>query len=483
MLNKFLSAILSVAKEGRRIFMCIIHHATCDGGTKGGWLTQPDSGPSIRDYEPILRKSDEGNQSQYRDLQLYSAFQPIFSPSHGRVVGYEGLLRAKDTRGRNVCPSDLFGRTEDLNETLYLDRLCRLLHVRNFSGASESVQNSLLFLNLTPEVIRHSRQMNYATFFTQEVVKHHGLRPEQVVIEILESAILDEKLLLDVIEDYRKAGFRIAVDDFGAGESNLDRLWKLAPDIIKLDRSLIFNAGRNPRARRLLPGLVNLIHQIGGQVLLEGIETEEEAMIALDADVDMVQGFIFARPEPQFPEPQIQRSLFKTLARKGHEEEDEASRRQLSWLSEQAGLFWQVLKGLKGDEIPTDTLQHSLALRWYVLDENGIQLGRNYQRYSGPDRRVSPRFNPLQDAMGADWSRRPYYRRAMRYPGEIQVTGPYFSIPDASFCVTFSLATHNPEGKTRIYCCDFAWQDEEEGHAFIISGSMGPWGLLQPPRD
>src|SRR5690606_3189599 len=91
----------------------------------------------------------------------------------------------------------------------------------------------------------------------------------------------------------------VAIDDFGAGESNFERVWRLRPDIVKLDRAMITEAAQNPLVQRILPGIVSLVHEAGALVVMEGIETERQALIALKSDVDFVQGFYFLRPSFQ----------------------------------------------------------------------------------------------------------------------------------------------------------------------------------------
>lgn len=134
-----------------------------------------------------------------------------------------------------------------------------------------------------------------------ELLQQHGVAPHQVVLEILEHAIDNIDDLAHAIQGFRELGCLIAVDDFGAGHSNLDRLWRLAPDIVKLDRLLVRDAAHQARARAVLPRLVALLHEVGALVLTEGVETEAEGLLALESQCDFVQGFWFARPAADPP--------------------------------------------------------------------------------------------------------------------------------------------------------------------------------------
>jgi EAL domain-containing protein (putative c-di-GMP-specific phosphodiesterase class I) len=93
------------------------------------------------------------------------------------------------------------------------------------------------------------------------------------VIEILEQSVKDALQLGEAVQFFRNQGYLIALDDFGAGHSNFDRVWNLQPDIVKLDRSMIMRAGHNMRIRRMMPVMVSLLHEVGSLVLMEGVET------------------------------------------------------------------------------------------------------------------------------------------------------------------------------------------------------------------
>ncbi|MDR8045831.1 EAL domain-containing protein, partial [Burkholderia cenocepacia] len=93
--------------------------------------------------------------------------------------------------------------------------------------------------------------------------------------------------------EFRTHGFLIALDDFGAGQSNIERIWQLNPDIVKLDRIMLSHAAHRTGLTAILLGLVTLLHEAGKLVLVEGIETEHEAQIALSCEADFVQGYYF----------------------------------------------------------------------------------------------------------------------------------------------------------------------------------------------
>ncbi|MBF0189518.1 MAG: EAL domain-containing protein [Magnetococcales bacterium] len=398
----------------------------------------------------------------YQDQVLSSAFQPIYSLAHRRVVGHEALLRVKDAQGGPVPPLHIFSEEHHPLELLTVDRLTRSLHMRNFVAQSPK-QMGWLFLNFNPQVISTGNSDHFN--FTRELFRLYDLAPDRVVVEILERRINDEQMILDAVDFYRGLGCLIAVDDFGAGQSNFDRVWNLDADIVKLDRSLVVQAASNPRALPFLASITTMLHQAGKLVLLEGIETEDHARIALNADVDFVQGFYFARPSPFLSDTAAVSEKIEKVSCALLRQETEEGERQTREISAFVNRFREVLRNFdrksQGSQnykafMFVDYLRNPGVLRWFELDENGIQVGRNINKAS-LETTLDDFFSPLGDARGADWSRRDYFRRAMRYFGKVQVTGPYFSLPDAHTCVTLSIALRRNDGVVRVYCSDLVW--------------------------
>ena len=230
--------------------------------------------------------------AQFKGIELRSAFQPIFSISHQRIIGYEGLIRPFSDSGQAMSPASLFARPNNEKENLQLDRLCRYLHLNNFSALEDNI--NWLFINVSPKTI--DADTSYDSFFGK-LMERLDFPPHRIVVEIVEHASSDTQQLIDSVNYYKELGCLTAIDDFGAGYSNFERIWALKPDIVKLDRSMILRADNDKRVRQMLKGIVSLLHEAGCMVLMEGVETEDQALIAVDSDVDFVQGFFFALPK------------------------------------------------------------------------------------------------------------------------------------------------------------------------------------------
>jgi EAL domain-containing protein (putative c-di-GMP-specific phosphodiesterase class I) len=385
--------------------------------------------------------------------RLSSHFQPIVSLSHQRVIGCEGLLRASDMSGNPVSPPEVLGAAQRAGDLVTLDRIARLLHVLNRPTGADQ----WLFVNVHPEVFVDAIAKSS---FMVDLLAHQRMVAGDVVVEVLEDAIRDEARFAESVERLRAEGFLIALDDFGAGHSNFDRVWTVRPEIVKLDRSFAVRMERDADARRLMPRIVNLLHEAGSLVLLEGIETETQAYIALDSDIDFVQGYYFGRPAAS-PEISVAategvRALWRDFATR--EAASATAQREMIAPYRNALGYASVLIAAGHDpaEACAGFLDLPLANFCYLLDGDGRQLGANLWSRRPGAARPSPRFRPVGNASEARWSRRPYFRRAIRQLDRVQVTRPYLSASTASLCVTLSVGFLK-NGAPLVLCGDIVW--------------------------
>lgn len=242
-----------------------------------------------------LAIDDAGAVGHFDELRLHSAFQPLLRAATMRPVAYEALLRARESSGEAISPALAFAYPATSDDIVYFDRLCRMVHVVNF--VRQAAPRECLFLNVDGRQLMTVDGGTHGSAF-ETLLTYCGLKPAQVVLEIVESRIDDLDRLVEAVSDYQSRGYRVAIDDFGCQDSNFDRLWLLSPDYVKLDRNLIAQSMINPRAKLILPKLVEIIHDLGAQVVGEGIETEDQHAMAVDSAVDLLQGFFYARPHP-----------------------------------------------------------------------------------------------------------------------------------------------------------------------------------------
>ncbi|MET0349631.1 MAG: EAL domain-containing protein [Rhizobacter sp.] len=395
---------------------------------------------------------------------LSSHFQPIYSLSHGRVVGHEALLRAAGPDGRFVPPPEVFKSCRSNDELATCDSVSRLTHLRNF--ITQGPQSQWVFLNIHPEVFqRLARQPDGGEGYLRAVSERVGVPGECMVLEVLETDISDLPAMETAMAAARRHGCLIAIDDFGAGQSNFDRVWRMQPDIVKLDRNLIAQAAQDRRTQRVVSQMASLLHECGAMVLMEGVETIEEAYIAMESDADMVQGYYFGRPQPALvPNDHAPASISSLYPGLGDRRERQRHDHRIKLAPYQhaignAGVLMSA--GVSAEDACRDFLALTGADIAYVLDADGYQIGTHLHP---PGRSTAPRagFEPLARSDGACWARRPYFRRATEAIGKVQTTRPYRTLHGKLVCVTVSYAYHHLENgrrELRVVCGDMEWHE------------------------
>lgn len=223
-------------------------------------------------------------------------FQPIYSILDGSVLGHEALTRIVNADNVNIC--QLFRDAITTNTIIFLDMRCREKAIKKASLLGMSKRNNLLFINTAPDVLAdkaHSVEM------ACEIANQYGIRKEQIVIEITEERNNHNcQFIKKTIQAYKNAGFKIAIDDFGAGYGGLMMLSNIEPDFIKIDRHFISNIDKAPIKYNLVDSTVTLCHRLGIKVIAEGIEREEELKIVQNMGIEFGQGYLLGKPMPEF---------------------------------------------------------------------------------------------------------------------------------------------------------------------------------------
>jgi EAL domain-containing protein (putative c-di-GMP-specific phosphodiesterase class I)/DNA-binding NarL/FixJ family response regulator len=221
--------------------------------------------------------------------QLYMLYQPIVSWSQRRVIGYEALVRSREQALPH--PGALFDAAARLDRTDELGRAIRRIAPTPYH---QNDQVGWLFLNVS-----------VAELGGEELFEPHlASMAHRIVLEVTERAALDTLGGIETkIAALRGLGYRIAIDDLGAGYAGLSSFAVLEPDIVKLDMTLIRNIHRAPVKQRLVAGMRAACEDLGVTLIAEGVETVEERDALLATGCDGYQGYLFARPAPAFVEP------------------------------------------------------------------------------------------------------------------------------------------------------------------------------------
>ena len=222
---------------------------------------------------------------------LWIALQPILRAEDGSIFGYEALMRTHEPALPG--PAEVLDAAERLSQ---LERLGRCVRQRAVRSLLEARADYALFVNLHPEdLLDPDLSAPSSELFGQA---------SRVVLEITERASLDNvDNVRSRVKELREAGFRIAIDDLGAGYSGLSSFAMLEPDIVKLDMALVRGIDARPVQQKLVRSMTAVCKEMGMLVVAEGIETPAERDSLIELGCDLLQGFLFARPGPPFPEP------------------------------------------------------------------------------------------------------------------------------------------------------------------------------------
>lgn len=229
--------------------------------------------------------------------ELSTFYQPIVELSTGETMGHEALNRPPAST--LFHSADIFYEFAAKTEyTSRLDRYCRKVSLTRYVGSAAVAGfggSALLFINVSPGVLNDER---YKSGETVSLLKHLGLTPSRVVLELTErQAVHDYVGFEKTLAHFRKQGFRIAVDDAGSGYNSLKTLVYLKPEFIKLDKSLIRGINGNIEQQHLLGLIREYALASGTRVIAEGIETEAELKYLQQAAIDYGQGYLVGRPE------------------------------------------------------------------------------------------------------------------------------------------------------------------------------------------
>lgn len=258
------------------------------------------AGASVTDQRPRARVCAHHHADVRRlvaEGALSVAFQPIVDLERGEVWAYEALGRIGPVPSSiaALCdgPARLLDAAHAAGCLVTLDRRWRQLAI---DAVSRDPGRARCFLNIDPRV---ADDPGFAPGFTRSRILAAGLDPSQFVLELTEAHGENAALMERALEHYSAQGFLVALDDVGAGAQSLERVLRLRPPILKLDRSLVHGLDADGARRRLVCALAQLGRDLGARVVAEGIETRGELLAVMRAGVELAQGWYLGRPAPQ----------------------------------------------------------------------------------------------------------------------------------------------------------------------------------------
>lgn len=334
------------------------------------------------------------------DGQPLACYQPFIDTATGLIAGIESLGRLVQADGQPLSVGPLFTDPQQPSEDLRaLDRELRGQALRRFRHAPD---DWFLSLNISPRWISELEAGQPLPSLLQ--VQQAGVDPRRLVFEITELGG-DLQRLAEVVARYRQAGARIAIDDFGAGYSQLDRVLALQPDILKLDMRLFQAAARGGPSSEVVKALAQMAEKTGCWIIAEGVETEAELNFALECGARYLQGHLFAQAQADFFAGDAFVTHFSAL-RERYVQTKLAERGRLMQRRHQLSELMPQLQAWALANAPLEHLPNLAAypwvLRFFLCDRHGTQLTPNLEWRE-------QRWHVDAGYLGHNWSWRPYF--------------------------------------------------------------------------
>lgn len=223
---------------------------------------------------------------------LTYAFQPIRDLNDGHIHGYEALLRGHKDAGFETIDA-VFDEAFAVGHLHAVDMELRARACRNFFGHLGTA-GPVLFFNLDNRILD---SVDYRMGGTQALLSRHGVRADKVCFEISERHKIATDNAIETLSAYRKQGYRLAIDDFGAGYAGLSLLYDQQPEVLKIDRFFVSDIPRDDKKRVFVTAIVKLAHALDIKVVAEGVETREELEACRAVGCDLAQGWHIGMPE------------------------------------------------------------------------------------------------------------------------------------------------------------------------------------------
>lgn len=221
-------------------------------------------------------------------IDFTMAFQPIVDLAEARIWGYEALVRGRDGQGAAA----VLAAVTDQNRYRF-DQACRVKAIELAGAHLPAGSSARLSINFLPNAVYEPSACIRSSLAAAARAKFD---PTRLMFEFTENERMDSAHVQTIIAAYRKMGFTTALDDFGAGYAGLGLLAQFQTDVIKLDMELIRGVDTSPSRQAVIGGVVAMARAMNIRVLAEGVETEAELRLLLQAGITLFQGYYFARP-------------------------------------------------------------------------------------------------------------------------------------------------------------------------------------------
>jgi len=234
----------------------------------------------------VSKTAPSGSVADASALDFTFAFQPIIDSRTRTVYSHEALVR-----GVNNEPAYQVLQRHAGSEMAAFDATCR---ARAIEVASRIGVHTYLNLNMLPSA---ALDLETGLNSTIEAASQHSFPLDRLIVEATEvEAISDHVHFAEVLNEYRRAGIRLAIDDFGAGYAGLSLLSEFQPDFVKLDMGLVRGIQSHGPRQSIVRAIAQVCADLGIDFVAEGVETIDEFYWFADLGVNLYQGYLFAKP-------------------------------------------------------------------------------------------------------------------------------------------------------------------------------------------
>lgn len=368
---------------------------------------------------------------------VFPYFQPIISVASGRIVGYEVSAGHIDNQPQFISEDVIAAQsTASKEQARELDRQVRWLALQKFSALED--KTSYLSLNISAtniDCLNNVKQLP-----TIGMLEKLNIDRRRVIIEIADGEAEIGKLK-EAVKLYRQHGLRVAVDHYGSGYSQLDRVIALNPDIIKIDMRLFKQAAKGGAASEAVQLLTRFGKRQGYQIICEGVESMHEFFFGLSCGAQYMQGHLFSAAEPEFKSPDFYQQHISSLRNKFLSRNLADEQKKLDRFSKVERLAYQLKEALQDDfnlnELSSWGFEDLGVLKFYLCNSSGEQ--------------ISPDFNFknkhwYSDAkkMGHNWSWRSYCYQTIALNNcginnQVVISDSYRDYESGVLCKTLSL--------------------------------------------
>jgi len=366
-------------------------------------------------------------------------FQPIIEIASGKIAGYEALARTKNENNIAISAGSLFTDPGIQASTkLAIDRCLRNQAIEYFSKHKNA---GFLSLNISPDWVDLLDKNN--TIPTIGMIDKLSIDPSRILIEITERTGTIGNLRR-LTEEYQRLGLQVAIDDFGAGASQVDRIIELEPDYIKIDMKLFKSAAKGGTAANVLLSITLIAQRAGCKIICEGIETKEEFFFAIDCGADYIQGWLFKEAIPEVIADDSFSSKVSHLKRLYLEKKSQRLKNSVDHNKTVSMSVIDLNNYLRTiGTTPEDIQKFQFfkmsrlnIVRFYICDSQGTQISVNYELKQN-------NIVMVDTYLKYNWCHRPYFPLLIAiqgfYDDHVIVSEPYKDINSEAMCKTYCL--------------------------------------------